>query len=130
MSHFTTIQTQVRDLAALADACAELGLSLHQNAKCRGYANITRQAPHVIKLKGPYDNPFRAGWFPPGFNRVFQSLVGSTFSFRLVVLVHERHPRLSGLRLAPRKLLFKVGAHEGLKCGSKTGRKGVVLVTL
>ena len=28
--------------------------------------------------------PGRAGWFPPGFNRVFQSLVGSTVSFRLV----------------------------------------------
>jgi hypothetical protein len=55
MSHFTTIQTQVRDLAALADACAEFGLSLHQNAKCRGYATAFRMAPHVIKLKGPYD---------------------------------------------------------------------------
>ena len=55
MSHFTTIQTQVRDLAALADACAELGLSLHQNAKCRGYATGYRMAPHVIKLKSPYD---------------------------------------------------------------------------
>ena len=55
MSHFTTIQTQVRDLAALADACAELGLSLQQNAKCRGYATAFRMAPHVIKLKGPYD---------------------------------------------------------------------------
>lgn len=28
MSHFTTIQTQVRDLEALRDACAELGLEL------------------------------------------------------------------------------------------------------
>ena len=55
MSHFTTIQTQVRDLDALADACTELGLSLHQNANCRGYAGVTRKAPHVIKLKGPYD---------------------------------------------------------------------------
>jgi hypothetical protein len=51
-------------------------------------------------------NPFRAGWFPPGFNRVFQSLVRSTFSFRFMVSVYERHPRLSGLRLAPRKLVF------------------------
>ena len=55
MSHFTTVQTQIRDLDALHDACAELGLSLHQNADCRGYAGITRQAPHVIRLKGPYD---------------------------------------------------------------------------
>jgi hypothetical protein len=55
MSHFTTIQTQIRDLEALHDACVEMDLKLVQNANCRGYAGITRQAPHVIKLKGPYD---------------------------------------------------------------------------
>ena len=55
MSHFTTIQTQIRDIDALADACVELGLTLAANAKCRGYAGVTRVAPHVIRLKGPYD---------------------------------------------------------------------------
>jgi len=55
MSHFTTIQTQIRDLDALHDACAELGVKLVPNTTCRGYAGVVRQAPHVIKLKGPYD---------------------------------------------------------------------------
>jgi len=55
MSHFATIQTQIRDIAALADACVELGLRLVPNATCRGYAGVVRQAPHVIKLRGPYD---------------------------------------------------------------------------
>lgn len=55
MSHFTTIQTQIRDLDALSDACVEMDLKFVANANCRGYAGITRQAPHVIKLKGPYD---------------------------------------------------------------------------
>jgi len=55
MSHFTTIQTQVRDLEALRDACVELGLELLANAACRGYGGVTRQSAHVIKLKGPYD---------------------------------------------------------------------------
>lgn len=55
MSHFTTIQTQVRDLNALAAACLEMDLSFVANGQCRGYAGITRQAPHVIQLKGPYD---------------------------------------------------------------------------
>ncbi len=55
MSHFTTIQTQIRDLVALGDACVEMDLKLVDNANCRGYAGITRQAPHVIQLKGPYD---------------------------------------------------------------------------
>ena len=55
MSHFTTIQTQIRDLDALHDACVELGLNLLQNTTYRGYAGVTRLAPHVIQLKGPYD---------------------------------------------------------------------------
>ena len=55
MSHFTTIQTQIRDIAALGDACSELKLTLVPDALCRGYAGVTRQAPHVIQLKGPYD---------------------------------------------------------------------------
>jgi len=55
MSHFTTIQTQIRDLEALNDACVEMGFPFLQNAPCRGYAGVTRTAPHVIRLKGPYD---------------------------------------------------------------------------
>ena len=55
MSHFTTIQTQIRDLDALLCACVELGVRLQPNSICRGYAGVTRQAPYVIKLKGPYD---------------------------------------------------------------------------
>ena len=55
MSHFATIQTQIRDLDALHDACAELGLRLVPDTTCRGYAGVVRQAPHVIKLRGAYD---------------------------------------------------------------------------
>jgi len=55
MSHFTTIQTEVRDLDALKDACVELGLKLVPDTTCRGYAGVLRKADHVIQLKGPYD---------------------------------------------------------------------------
>ena len=55
MSHFTTIQTQIRDLEAMRDASVELGLQLLADTQCRGYAGVTRPAPHVIKLKGPYE---------------------------------------------------------------------------
>jgi hypothetical protein len=55
MSHFTTIQTQIRDLEALRDATVEMGFQLLKKSKCRGYAGVTRLAPHVIQLKGPYD---------------------------------------------------------------------------
>ena len=55
MSHFTTIQTEVRDLEALRDACTELDLVLESGIMCRGYAGINRTAHHVVRLKGPYD---------------------------------------------------------------------------
>lgn len=55
MSHFTTIKTQIKDIAALEAACKELKLSLLQKAKARGYANETRPGDYVIKLNGPYD---------------------------------------------------------------------------
>lgn len=55
MSHFTSIATCVRDLDALSDACVELGLQLLPNTTCRGFNGITRHAPHVIQLSGPYD---------------------------------------------------------------------------
>ena len=55
MSHFTTIQTQIRDIDALRDACAELGLELLPNAEARGFGQQTRHGEYVIRLKGPYD---------------------------------------------------------------------------
>ena len=55
MSHFTSIQTQIKDLDALADACKELGVELVRGGVARGYAANTRTGDAVIKLKGPYD---------------------------------------------------------------------------
>ena len=55
MSHFTTIETQVRDIGALREACRELGGELLENAIARGYAANTHKGDLVIRLKGPYD---------------------------------------------------------------------------
>jgi hypothetical protein len=55
MSHFTTIQTQVRDIAALRDACQELGLQVVEKADARGYAGNVLPGDYVVRLKGPYD---------------------------------------------------------------------------
>ncbi len=55
MSHFTTIQTQVRDLDALRAALGELGVTLLANTDARGYLNNTLHGDFVIRLKGPYD---------------------------------------------------------------------------
>ena len=55
MSHFTTIKTQIKDVAALEAACRELKLPMLQNTEARGYAGQTRRGDFVIKLAGPYD---------------------------------------------------------------------------
>jgi hypothetical protein len=93
MSHFTTIQTQIKDLEALQDACGALDLELTTRGDCRGYGGLVRKAPHVIRLKGPYDiavepSPDKEGshdlitdWWDghvakevgPGYGRLLQS---------------------------------------------------------
>ena len=55
MSHFTTINTQIKDIDALRAACAELGLPVEPNAEARGYAGNTLAGDFVIHLQGPYD---------------------------------------------------------------------------
>ena len=55
MSHFVTIQTQIRDVDALRDACGELGLQVLDNTTARGYATANTRGEHVIRLRGPYD---------------------------------------------------------------------------
>lgn len=55
MSHFTTIETQVRDILALKEACRELGVELLENTSARGYNQNQHRGDLVIRLKGPYD---------------------------------------------------------------------------
>lgn len=55
MSHWTTIQTQIKDIEALRAACAELNLCLVENAQARGYGDNRLKAQYVIRLNGPYD---------------------------------------------------------------------------
>ena len=55
MSHFTTIKTQIKDIAALRSACSEMGLSVVAKAHARGYSENKIKGDYVIRLKGPYD---------------------------------------------------------------------------
>src|ERR1035438_7527012 len=55
MSHFTEIQTQIKDTEALRAACQEIGLTLLQHADARGYYENKTKGEYVIRLKGPYD---------------------------------------------------------------------------
>jgi hypothetical protein len=55
MSHFATVTTQIKDIAALSAACAELGLPVEANTTARGYSTQSVPGEHVIRLKGPYD---------------------------------------------------------------------------
>lgn len=56
MSHFTTIATKIRDLEALALACAELGhgVKLVKDAVVRGIG-VKQKADYVIRLNCGYD---------------------------------------------------------------------------
>ena len=55
MSHFATIKTQIKDIDALRDACAEMGFLVLQNTEARGYESNRHKGEYVIALKGPYD---------------------------------------------------------------------------
>ena len=55
MSHFATIQTQIKDIVALKAACNELGVSVLENTEARGYSTNHQHGDYVIRLKGPYD---------------------------------------------------------------------------
>ncbi len=55
MSHWTTIETKLTDIAALRLACADLGLELLANATCRGYGSNKKKADYAILCQGPYD---------------------------------------------------------------------------
>lgn len=114
MSHFTTIQTQIRDLEALADASHEMGFLFLADAQCRGYAGITRRAPHVIQLKGPYDiaversreNPETYGLTTDWWDGHVAREVGEGYGRLLQTYgVHKttREARLRGLRVNRRQ---------------------------
>lgn len=114
MSHFTTIQTQIKDLEALADASHEMGFLFLPKAQCRGYAGVTRQAPHVIRLKGPYDIAVEPSRETPGtyglttdwWDGHVAREVGENFGRLLQNYgIHKttREARLRGLRVSRRQ---------------------------
>ncbi|MEI6166496.1 MAG: DUF1257 domain-containing protein [bacterium] len=55
MSHFTTIETQIRDISALQAACRELNVELLESTLARGYSSNTLKGDYIIRLRGPYD---------------------------------------------------------------------------
>ncbi|MDD2708127.1 MAG: DUF1257 domain-containing protein [Verrucomicrobiae bacterium] len=55
MSHFVTVNTQIKDITALRTACEEMGLALIANAEARGFSTHKTRGDYIIKLKGPYD---------------------------------------------------------------------------
>jgi hypothetical protein len=55
MSHFTTINTQIKDVTALRAAVKEIGLELLSNTEARGFSTMKTHGEYVVRLKGPYD---------------------------------------------------------------------------
>ncbi len=54
MSHFVSIQTQIKDIEALQSACAELSFGFEKDAQARGIGT-QQHGDYVIRLKGPCD---------------------------------------------------------------------------
>lgn len=60
MSHFTRIRTQLRDLATVEQALADLGYEVVTDAEVRGYMSQRARADLVVRTGGAYDIGFRA----------------------------------------------------------------------
>lgn len=105
MSHFTTIETQVRDIAALRDACQELGLQVVENADARGYAGNKLPGDYVVRLKGPYDI---------ALNRQPDGTFGLTTDWWAGYVAKEVGPNYG-------KLLQFYGVHKAMREARKKG---------
>ncbi len=124
MSHFTTVQTQIRDLDALSDASQEMGFLFLADAPCRGYAGVTRQAPHVIKLKGPYDIAVE----PSRENQGTYGLTTDWWDGHVAREVGENYGRLLqtyGIHKTTREARLR-----GLRVNRRQDNDGSVLLTL
>jgi len=54
VSHITTVQTQIRDIEALREACKVLGCTLEGPGQITGYARNMGRADHIIRLPGTH----------------------------------------------------------------------------
>lgn len=59
MSHFTTIQVQIKDGTLLRQVLQELGYDVVENGVVRGYLWQRTRADYVIKQKNGFDIGFR-----------------------------------------------------------------------
>ena len=58
MSHFTRIQTQIRNIGTLQRALEDLGYDVTQDAQVRGYRGAHTNADLVVRLDGSFDVGF------------------------------------------------------------------------
>jgi hypothetical protein len=59
MSHFSTIQVEIKDGALLQEVLEELGYRVERNASIRGYLWNRARADYVIRQKNGFDIGFR-----------------------------------------------------------------------
>lgn len=55
MSHFTKVESSIKNEEALKIAVSDLGFTIVANSLARGYEGNSLKADYVINLKGPYD---------------------------------------------------------------------------
>lgn len=122
MSHYTTVKTEIRDLAALLDACVELGVKIREDTPCRGYAGVTRKAHRTIVLKGPYDiavDPREDGTY---------GLTADLWGGHVAKETGNGYGRL--LQAYGVHKTFREARLRGLRATRKTERDGTIVVTL
>ncbi len=59
MSHFSTIQVQIKDGEMLREVLEELGYTVEENASVRGYLWHRTKADYVIRQQNGFDLGFR-----------------------------------------------------------------------
>lgn len=54
MSHWTTVELQIKSIDALKQACRELGLEFTDELTAVGYAGIKTEVDHNIRVRGTH----------------------------------------------------------------------------
>jgi hypothetical protein len=115
MSHFTTIQVQIKDGDVLAQTLADLGYTVDPNAQVRGYEGSTTCADYVIRQTNGYDLGFRK-------NGEFYELIADFWGTKInqrefLNTINQRYAHTLLLKTAARDG-FTVEAQETLENGT------------
>lgn len=123
VSHWTKVQTQIKDLDALARAAESLGYRLQTgNVEVRGFYQPMRDVDAAIRLRGPYD---------VGFKRQQDGTYAIVCDFWAGHVEQELGPKCGRLlQEYAYQVLRKQAQSRGLLISRQTRQDGSVVVVL